>query len=338
MPIGKRGRAVRIFLSYRRSDVGGHAGRLADALLQRLGANSVFQDVIAIAPGQDFTVELDRALDDSDAVLAVIGPGWLTAVTPQGAPRLSEADDYVRLELARALNRNVRVVPVLVGGAALPAAIDLPDELRGLVQRQAVVLHDETWHQDVDGLVQSLRGEPAVPAGQNRRWVVVGAVAVALVVFGAAALWFRPGSGNGSGGGQQTEPRACEPAEGQGWTRIALTDNPNGEGEGQLFTVKDARWRAQGEGTWQVILTTTMTNGTPETVLHGHWWYDGLVVAGREFVVTRYAALTNYDVDPKQVSDGRVGFEVTCKPVGYIELVVAGGRIRVSKAREPGDC
>jgi hypothetical protein len=254
---------VRIFLSYRRSDVGGHAGRLADALLQRLGAKSVFQDVIAIAPGQDFTVELDRALDDSDAVLAVIGPGWLTAATPQGAPRLFEADDYVRLELARALNRNVRVVPVLVGGAALPAATDLPDELRGLVHRQAVVLHDETWHQDVDGLVGSLRGEPAVPARQNRRWVVVGAVAVALVVFGAAAwLWGPgigkapgtgegPGSGNGSSNGQQTEPLACPPAEGQGWTQIALTDNPSAKGKTTagtvVFTVKDARWRARGE-------------------------------------------------------------------------------------------
>jgi len=162
-----------------------------------------------------------------------VAPGWLTAETPQGAPRLSEADDYVRLELARALNRNVRVVPVLVGGVALPAATDLPDELRGLVQRQAVVLHDETWHQDVDGLVQSLRGEPAVPASQNRRWVVVGAVAVALVVFGAAAWWWGPGSGDGSGNGQQTGPGACAPAEGQGWTRIALTDNPSGEGKTQ---------------------------------------------------------------------------------------------------------
>jgi hypothetical protein len=87
--------------------------------------------VTAIAPGQDFTAAIDRALDDSDAVLAVIGPGWLTAATPQGAPRLFEAGDYVRLELARALNRNLRVVPVLVGGASLPAVADLPDELQG---------------------------------------------------------------------------------------------------------------------------------------------------------------------------------------------------------------
>jgi len=113
---------VRIFLSYRRGDVGGYAGRLADALHERMGSKSVFQDVLDIAPGQDYTAVIDRALDNSDALLAVIGPGWLAASTPQGSPRLFAGDDYVRLEIARALDRDVRVVPVLVGGASLPAA------------------------------------------------------------------------------------------------------------------------------------------------------------------------------------------------------------------------
>jgi hypothetical protein len=194
------GRAVQVFLSYRRGDVGGYAGRLTDALRQRLGADSVFQDVVAIAPGQDFTVAIDRALDDCDAVLAVIGPGWLTAATPQGAPRLFDADDYVRLELARALDRNVRVVPVLVGGAALPAASELPDDLKGLVRRQAVVLHDETWHQDVNGLVGSLRGEPAVPTTRRPRWLVPGAaVAAVLVVLGRGGVVVGSGQRRGIG-------------------------------------------------------------------------------------------------------------------------------------------
>jgi hypothetical protein len=76
---------VRVFLSYRRGDVGGYAGRLTDALIQHLGAKSVFQDVTAIVPGRDYTAAIDRALDNSDAVLAVIGPGWLTA--SWGSPR-----------------------------------------------------------------------------------------------------------------------------------------------------------------------------------------------------------------------------------------------------------
>jgi hypothetical protein len=335
---------VRVFLSYRRSDVGGHAGRLADALLQRLGARSVFQDVIAIAPGQDFTAELDRALDDSDAVLAVIGPGWLVAATSQGTPRLFEADDYVRLELARALNRHVRVVPVLVGGAALPAAADLPDGLRGLVKRQAVVLHDETWHQDVDGLVRSLRGEPAVPAGQNRRWLV-GVVAVALVAVGAAAWWWGPGTGSppntSEGSGSDGQVRRCAPAEGKGWTAIALNDDPTGEAKGPggslLFTVTYARWRAGGEGTWLVTLATTMKNTRPDAIAQQAYYYGPLVVAEREFQATCFAPSPEV-VDPQQVGDALVGFEVTCRPVGYIELVVQGHRIRVSKDPEPGAC
>src|SRR5215204_1271928 len=73
----ERGACVQVFLSYRRGDVPGHAGRLTDALRQRLGANSVLQDVVAIAPGQDFTAAIDRALDDSDAVLASsVQVGW----------------------------------------------------------------------------------------------------------------------------------------------------------------------------------------------------------------------------------------------------------------------
>ena len=309
----------------------------------------MFQDVIAIAPGQDFTVELDRALDDSDAVLAVIGPGWLTAATPQGAPRLFEADDYVRLELARALNRNVRVVPVLVGGAALPAATDLPDELRGLVHRQAVVLHDETWHQDVDGLVGSLRGEPAVPPGHGRWWPrrrgLIAAAAGLLVAVGAAAWWWGPGTANppstSAGPGSDGQVRRCAPAEGKGWTAIALNDDPTGEAKGPggslLFNVKYARWRAGGEGTWLVTLATTMKNTRPDAIAQQAYYYGPLVVAEREFQATCFAPSPEV-VDPKQVGDALVGFEVTCRPVGYIELVVQGHRIRVSKDPEPGAC
>jgi hypothetical protein len=336
----RAGRAVRIFLSYRRSDVGGHAGRLADALLRRLGARSVFQDVTAIAPGQDFTAELDRALDDSDAVLAVIGPGWLTAATSQGAPRLFEADDYVRLELARALHRNVRVVPVLVGGAALPAAAELPDKLRGLVQRQAVVLHDETWHQDVDGLVRSLRGEPAVPGRRSRRWLVTGVVAVVLVA-GAAAWWWGPGSGGQAGSEQELAP--CAPPNGQGWNRIVLNKDPTGEEkveDGSLvFKVEDARWRAQG-GAWQVILATSMQNATSGSRYHRDWRYQSLVVGQRVFKATCFSSNPGL-VDRGTVGDARIGFAVRCKPVGYIQLVVEDDKARISvtdDTLEPGAC
>jgi TIR domain len=330
---------MRVFLSYRRGDVGGYAGRLTDALQQRLGARNVFQDVTAIAPGQDYAAAIDRALDDSDAVLVMIGPGWLTAATPQGAPRLFETDDYVRLEVGGALRRSVRVVPVLVGGASLPAAAELPDELKGLDQRQAVVLHDETWHQDVEGLVRSLRGEPAVPTSQLRRWLVAGAVAVVLAVVGVAVWWWGPGNG---GQPAAAEPAACAPPAGAGWRPIALSKDPTGEdkvsGGSLLFRVKEARWRAEGER-WLVLLATSMENATSEDQYHGDWRYNSLVVGQREFKATCYSPTPNL-VTARTVGDALIGFEVRCKPVGYIQLILENdsARISVSAAPEPGQC
>jgi hypothetical protein len=338
----RQGGAVRVFLSYRRGDVGGYAGRLTDALLERLGAKNVFHDVTAIAPGQDYTAAIHRALDDSDAVLVMIGPGWLTAATPQGASRLFEADDYVRLELAGALSRNVRVVPVLVGGASLPAAAELPDQLQGLVQRQAVVLHDETWHQDVEGLVRSLRGEPAVPTRLSRRWLLAGAVAIVLVVSGVAAVWWW-GPANGGQTGSAAEIAPCAPSAGAGWTPIALSKDPTGEdkvsGGSLLFKVKDARWRARERGKWEVTLATSMENATSESQYHGDWRYSSLVVAQREFKATCFSPTPNL-VNPRTVGDALIGFEVGCKPVGYIQLILENdsARISVSAGPEPGQC
>ena len=128
---------VKVFVSYRRADVGGYAGRLNDALTTRLGADKVFQDVSAIGAGQDFASEIDRALAEADAVLAVIGPGWLQASSPAGERRLLQPDDFVRTEIVRGLASGLPVVPVLVGGAAMPTAGELPAELSRLADRQA---------------------------------------------------------------------------------------------------------------------------------------------------------------------------------------------------------
>jgi hypothetical protein len=109
----------------------GPSGR-DDALAAQFGERNIFQDVAAIRPGQDFSTAIDDALEQSDVVLAVIGPRWLTAASPEGAARLLEPDDYVRAELAAALARSNNVVPVLVGGAVMPSARELPDELKRL--------------------------------------------------------------------------------------------------------------------------------------------------------------------------------------------------------------
>jgi TIR domain len=337
---------VRVFLSYRRDDAGGYAGRLTDALLQRLGPRSVFQDVTAISPGQDYTVAISRALADSDAALAVIGPDWLTAATPQGTPRLLEASDYVHLELARALERGIPVIPVLVGGARLPEAAELPDDLQELVQRQALELHNETWHHDVDGLVRSLRGEPAVPAHRRRRWLAAGTVLTALLALGAGAWWLwgagtggqagaggRIGSGSSAPTGSAAEVVPCERPSGQPWNRIALGRSPaavdlSAPGYPLKFTVTDAYWRPHG-GKWQVILNTTAENIGHQEATLGSWRYTSLVVAQRPNPVTCYSH-TGETVLPGIIDDESVGFDVKCKPAGRIDLELQGGSIIVT--------
>jgi hypothetical protein len=327
---------MRVFLSYRRGDAGGYAGRLTDTLIQRLGAKSVFHDVTAISPGEDYTVAIDRALADSDAALVVIGPGWLTAESQQGARRLFEPGDYVRLELATMLRRGIRAVPVLVGGAQLPKADELPDDLQVLAQRQAVELHDETWREDVDGLIRSLRGEPAVPGNRRRRWLAAGVALIALLGLGTGG-WLLWGPGTGGNAQQAADLPACVPPASQAWSPIALSSDPTAvdkaDSAGQLiFKVKSASWRAH-DGHWEVVLATSMENRTQQTEYHEAYRYDYLVVAKRPFTPTCFSA--NGDtVDASLVGDALIGFDVACKPTGFIELVLQeeSGRISVTPA------
>ena len=180
---------MRLFLSYRRDDTGGRAGRLFDALVTRYGHDAVFQDVNTVEPGLNFVQQVEVAIKSSDVVLVVIGPQWLSSPAPEGGRRVDRPDDFVRSELTIALDADVRVVPVLVDGATLPLARDLPDGLVPLLERQAVSIDDVSWREDVDSLIRRLEGEPrpdGVPA-RRRMPVGVGAVLVAMVIAVALA-------------------------------------------------------------------------------------------------------------------------------------------------------
>ena len=198
---------MRIFFSYRRDDTSGHAGRLYDALSLRLGGGHVFQDVAAIEPGVDFGDAIGRALDDCDAVLRSSDQPGSTASTPAGLRRLEQSDDYVRLELATALARDARVIPVLVGGAELPSSADLPEELGPLVDRQAVVLHDQSWPQDVDGLVLACAASPG--AATASEFGDLRCVALALIVI---AGWHGSLGGDDDGANDASFP-TCPSSE-----------------------------------------------------------------------------------------------------------------------------
>jgi hypothetical protein len=146
-----------VFLSYRREDASGTAGRLFDRLRADFGAGDVFMDVDSIEPGLDFVDVVNRRLDRCDVLLAVIGPGWLDAKDRQGRRRLDDEFDFVRLEISRALERGIRVIPVLVEGAAPVATQDLPDDLKALARRHAVEVRHDRFRSDADALIQTLR-------------------------------------------------------------------------------------------------------------------------------------------------------------------------------------
>lgn len=148
----------RIFLNYRRQDSPGSAGRLYDSLARAWSEEQLFMDVDAVQPGADFEEAIRSAVEECDAFLTVIGPRWITALDEGGGRRLDDPSDYVRLEIEEALERGVRIIPVLVEGAVMPPLAQLPPSLQPLAHRNAVEIRNTRWHDDVGRLVNTLRG------------------------------------------------------------------------------------------------------------------------------------------------------------------------------------
>jgi hypothetical protein len=156
----------RIFISYRRDDSRGYAGRLQGDLSRRYTEEHVFRDV-EIPPGADFGEYITGLVDKCNVVLAIIGPRWLDARDREGERRIDDPQDWVRLEIERALARDgVEVIPVLVDGARLPPREELPASLLGLRRRNAFELSDSRWDYDLDQLGKHLdmllRGTSAI--------------------------------------------------------------------------------------------------------------------------------------------------------------------------------
>lgn len=143
-----------VFISYRRQDSQSAAGRLADSLERRFGKTQIFRDVETIQPGMDFVEAIEGALSSCSVMIAVIGRRWMGESADQN--RLHLPNDWIRLEIAAALKRGIRVIPVLVEGAAPPADTDLPEDLKALARRQAHTLSDERWEYDVQQLAAAL--------------------------------------------------------------------------------------------------------------------------------------------------------------------------------------
>jgi hypothetical protein len=229
----------RIFISYRREETAYPAGWLYDRLVERFGDGQVFKDIDSIVLGDDFVEVITQAVESCDVLLALIGDDWVTVTDADGRRRIDDPEDFVRLEIEAAMSRNVRVIPILVDGARMPRAEDLPESLSRLVRRQALELSPSRFDFDTDRLVRVLdrslseaRGEAttdsvagpstppssepgpstpaptAPPAAAARRRsnlpVMIGVGAVLLIAVVVIAVLVAGGGGDSGDGGSGT--------------------------------------------------------------------------------------------------------------------------------------
>jgi hypothetical protein len=220
--------APRVFLSYRRDDTPGYAGRVYDSLVERFSEENVFMDIDTIRPGAEFAKVIASALDDCNVFLALIGPTWLESSDVAGRRRLDDPSDFVRLEIEAALRRTILVIPVMVREAEMPPRDRLPDRLAPLTGRQAFELSDQRWRRDMAELLDEIdrasRAARSIAAPiiresrfLNRRtgWAAVALGVTATAV--AMAVTFAP---SGAVAGSGTPPASATP------TASAATTTP----------------------------------------------------------------------------------------------------------------
>jgi len=159
---------ARVFISYRRSDSKWMAGRLYDRLSEVLGRDNLFFDISNIEPGEDFVARIGEIVGSCDVLLAVIGPGWVDVRDRAGRRRLENARDLVRTEIHAALQRNIRVIPLLVDGASMPEESEVPEDLAPLLRRNAHDVSFAKFHTDLDSFIRVLQRILAVPEPASR--------------------------------------------------------------------------------------------------------------------------------------------------------------------------
>ncbi|MGE5463460.1 MAG: toll/interleukin-1 receptor domain-containing protein [Syntrophothermus sp.] len=177
----------RIFISYRRSDSAGHAGRLYDYLKNYFGAERIFFDADTIRPGANFEQKISDELDRSEAMLALIGNQWLDSKDKDGNRRLESAHDYVRFEVETALAKNIQLIPVLLQGTQMPSPGMLPETLGGLSMHNAIRLNDDHWNSDCKLLAEIIKStlniSRSIQERKIRRYRIIVFVLFALVTL-----------------------------------------------------------------------------------------------------------------------------------------------------------
>jgi hypothetical protein len=145
-----------IFISYRRADSAGYAGRIYDRLAAHFKEDALFMDVDTIDAGLDFVDVLENAVQSCDVLVALIAKQWLNIKDETGKRRLDNPQDFVRIEVAAALSRGIRVIPVLFDGTPIPNSGQLPSNLKPLARRNAVLVNHYSFHADATRLIEQL--------------------------------------------------------------------------------------------------------------------------------------------------------------------------------------
>jgi TIR domain len=170
-----------IFISYRRDDTSGHAGHLYSLLNDKF-PGQVFMDIDKIEYGEDFVEVIKKTIETSNILIVLIGREWLTITDANGKRRLDNADDIVHVEIATALGRNKRIIPVLVEGARMPRQEELPAQLQSLARRHAIEITDSRLAHDVERLVRALKKD--VSALTSKKLVLIVSIITCVIVLG----------------------------------------------------------------------------------------------------------------------------------------------------------
>jgi hypothetical protein len=207
-----------VFISYRRSDTAsGYASWIYDRLTEAFGSGSVFMDMDSLPPGVDFVERIEASLAAADVMLVLIGPGWLHATSGSGERRLDDPGDVVRTEVASALRAGVRVIPLLIDSAQMPDPRQLPDDLKPLARRQALLFQRQGGAaiRDLISTIKHLQGKPPIepatelspsrqtsPSTTPRKRLAIGAVVIGLLAA-IAVVAVAVGRSGSSAGSQQ---------------------------------------------------------------------------------------------------------------------------------------
>ena len=322
------------FISYRRDDAAGYAGRLHEALEHRLGPDQIFRDVDTLEPGQDFIDAIQARLGECRVLLAMIGREWLDARDAAGRRRLDQTDDYVRLEIASALSRrDVRVIPVLIEGASLPAPEMLPEDLRSLVRKQAVHLRDDAWDHDVDRLAAAISGATNTPIAHTprasaspRRWLILGPALAGLAALAVFAL--TRGGATGPDAAVSTERSAdssrgsSSPVRGQAHG-VAIPRVAEVAHTALIYTILSASVVPLANGNHEVRVRVRFSN---EGRYDANAWDDSFrLVVGSETLPP--TSRLNEIARAHSLTQGIVTFEIPANVAKAILRVLEGSRI-----------